>query len=283
MATKLTELVGSIVTRTKQFLKAEPRDREEFVEETVAEVIQRLEEGEMAAEDVSNWPDRLNIEETEIVAELVYSQLITRSNVRVRRFESHTAGGGEDLRSGYIGPDTNVTYSEEALTDFFLPRFIEQWNKSLNFEKIVARYERSAELASEYLDDEKKRLALREKNRFEEEMRLVREISELAKSFEGPELRQEREDIYELDDDIETSVESHSLGALPGTGGPRSVANNKDSLEKRNRLLKRRAEKTPEEVRNKIHSRYDELQELVTNAEDIEEDLELLKKEDIFS
>lgn len=284
MSSRTVEFVSGIVEKAKNLLKEEPKDREDFIEETVNEMVKRFENGEVSPDEIHRWPDRLNVDETELVAELIYSQLVIKATMRAKRFEQALLeGGNTGPNSGYMGATTRITYAEESLTDYFLPKFVEMWREEA--EESIKLFDRAAELASTQLDEKKKELALREKNKFKNQFEIVEEISELARSFEDEELRKEREEIYELDTGIRTSLESSSPGGMmEGFGGPRNVPQDEESeqnLKRRNKLLEKRAERTPEEVREKIHERYEKLKKKADNSEDIREDLNLLEKEEL--
>jgi hypothetical protein len=247
----------------------------------VDELVKRFENGDVSPNQIGKWPDRLNVDETKLVAELVYSQLIIKATIRTRKFEKAIIEGGRTV----VYSCARITYAEESLTDYFLPKFLEAWRNEAS--GATELFDRAAELASVHLDEERRELASREKEKFERQFELVAEISQLATSdWESEELSNERKEIYELDKSIRTTLESTTPpGIREGVAGPKKVPEDEESEEnvkRRNRLLNKRAEQTPEEIREKIHTRYEELKNLIDNSEDIREDLNLLEKEEII-
>lgn len=298
MASKDIQFLANIVEKVKKALGMKPRNREEFIEQTADELVERFRAGQIEPEELEKWTDRLSVEETKLVADLVYSQLVIRATFHTRMFDEAIIEGGSGGRNaGYIGVTSGVTMMEESLTDFFLPRFLENWTESIDLpgivledespiEFIIRSFEAAEKVASVYLSDKKKELVVKEKNRFEEQLELIEEISELARSFEDEDLAEEREEIYELDRNIRTRLESSTpAGMMEGFGGPRSVPadeQSKSMIKRRNELLQKRKERTPDEIREKIHQKYEKLNALVEDSEDIKEDVNILEKEEIL-
>ncbi len=285
MVSGTAKFLAGIVEKAKKALRGEPKTREEFVEQTADELVKRFHRGQVGVGEIEKWTDRLNVSETELIANLVYSQLVIKATFKTRSFdEAIIKGGFRGRNAGYRGATSGVTDMEESLTDFFLPKFIENWSEESK--DAIRLFERAEDLASEYLDEKKEKVVAREKNRFEEQLELIEEISELSRSFEDEELAEERQEIYKLDRNIKTRLESSTpSGMMEGFGGPKSVPADEESearLKKRNELLHRRKEKTPEEVRRKIHSRYEKLKSIIEDSQDIRDDIRILKKEEVL-